>query len=212
MKIRTYLSILAVVLIVAGYYVYSHWDSWQRNSFTILSSTPASGTRNVGSSAIQWRNVDETAYGFQVDLPSTPVETTTQATNERGAHEAVKMLLAHADANTDYAIAWEDNPPVARVHGDQVEAIFDAARTQAIDATYTAQLSEQRNSDQGFPARQFVAKNAQGGYLDARFIWAAPRLYMLIATFPSEKARKEADISRFFQSFKVVRAKASAGQ
>lgn len=212
MKKRSYLYILMVILAAAGYYVREHWEQWQRNSFTIVSSTKGINTEHSGKSVVKWQMSNQASYGFQIEVPSTPVETTALATNEHGAHEPVKMLMAHPDANSTFAIAWEDNPPVARVHGDEVDAIFDAARTQAIDATYTAQLSERRDTDQGYPARQFVAKNSNGGYLDARFIWASPRLYMLIATYPSDQDRNEADITHFFQSFKVVRGKTTAGQ
>ena len=212
MKKRTYIYIVVVVLAAAGYYVHEHWDAWQRNSFTIVSSTKEPALLQHNVSTLTWQNADESANGFTVAVPSNPVETTALATNEHGAHEPVKMLIAHPDANSTFAVAWEDNPPVARVHGDQVDAIFDAARSQAINATYTSQLSEQRNTDQGFPARQFVARNNQGGYLDARFIWAAPRLYMLIATYPNEQDRKEIDITHFFQSFKIVQNKKSAAR
>ena len=210
MKKRTYTYIVVVLLAAAGYYVQEHWYAWQRNSFTIVSSTQIPSALQHKSSTLTWQNADESARGFTAEVPSNPVETTTQATNERGSHEPVRMMIAHPDANSTYSVAWEDNPPVARVHGDRVDAIFDAARTQAIDATYTSQLSEQNNTDQGFPARQFVAKNANGGYLDARFIWAAPRLYMLIAAYPSAQDRNEADITHFFQSFKIVQPKTSA--
>ena len=211
MKKRTYIYIAVVVIAAAGYYVHEHWDAWQRNSFTIVSSTQEPAILQHKQSTLTWQNADESSIGFTIAVPSNPVETTTQATNEHGAHEPVKMMISHPDANSTMAVAWEDNPPVARVHGDRVDAIFDAARTQAIDATYTSQLSEQNNTDQGFPARQFVAKNAQGGYLDARFIWAAPRLYMLIAAYPSAQDRSEIDVTHFFQSFKIVQPKSAAG-
>lgn len=212
MKKRSYLYIVMVVLAAAGYYVQQHWQQWQRNSFTIVSSTQTANVSNGKKAVLKWQVANESSYGFQVEVPSRTVETTVQATNEHGTPEPVKMLMAHPDANSTFAVAWEDNPPVARVNGDQVDGIFDEAKTQAINATYTSQLSDRRDTDQGYPARQFVAKNANGGYLDARFIWASPRLYMLIATYPTGTDRSEADITHFFQSFKIVRGKNSAGQ
>jgi hypothetical protein len=212
MKKRSYLYILIVVLAAAGYYIHEHWEQWQRNSFTIVSSTQTANRSNGGKAVLKWQVANESSHGFQVEVPSRPVETTVQATNEHGAQEPVKMMITHPDTNSAFAVAWEDNPPVARVNGDQVDAIFDAAKTQAISATYTSQLSDRRDTDQGYPARQFVAKNASGGYLDARFIWAAPRLYMLIATYPTGEDRSEADITHFFQSFKIVRGKNPAAQ
>ena len=212
MKKRSYLYILVVVLAAAGYYIHEHWDQWQRNSFTIVSSTQTPNRSNANKAALKWQVANESSVGFQVEVPSRTVETTVQATNEHGSQEPVKMLIAHPDANSSFAVAWEDNPPVARVNSDQVDAIFEEAKTQAINATYTSQLSDRRDTDQGYPARQFVAKNANGGYLDARFIWASPRLYMLIATYPTGQDRSEPDITHFFQSFKIVSGKNSSAQ
>jgi hypothetical protein len=40
--------------------------------------------------------------------------------------------------------------------------------------------------------------------MNSRLIYINPRLYMLIAAFPSESARREQDVARFFDSFAIV--------
>jgi hypothetical protein len=40
--------------------------------------------------------------------------------------------------------------------------------------------------------------------MSSRLIYVNPRLYMLIAAFPSEGARREQDVARFFDSFAIV--------
>jgi hypothetical protein len=51
-----------------------------------------------------------------------------------------------------------------------------------------------------------VARNAEGGILNGRLILAGSHLYMLIATFPRNEERREEDVNRFFQSFKLSAA------
>jgi hypothetical protein len=48
---------------------------------------------------------------------------------------------------------------------------------------------------------QVSAQNGNGGVLDARLIMAGNRLYVLMALFPSAGARRERDVTRFFDSF-----------
>jgi hypothetical protein len=64
-------------------------------------------------------------------------------------------------------------------------------------------LTRQPNT-QGSPGREFTARNSGGGGLNSRLIYAGPWLYMLTAAFPSEGARRDKDVSRFFNSFVIV--------
>jgi hypothetical protein len=70
--------------------------------------------------------------------------------------------------------------------------------------TQTSLISESATTVAGFPGRDFSAGNAGGGILNSRLVYASPRLYMLIASFPSESARREEDVLRFFNSFQIV--------
>jgi hypothetical protein len=62
-------------------------------------------------------------------------------------------------------------------------------------------VSEARTTPGGFPARDILARNAGGGVMDTRLIYAGQRLYMLTAVFPSMNVRREQDVMRFFNSF-----------
>ena len=70
--------------------------------------------------------------------------------------------------------------------------------------TQTTEVSEVRSNPGGSPGRDFVGRNAGGGVLNARLIYAGQRLYLLSATFPSVAARRDEDIARFFNSFALT--------
>ena len=65
-------------------------------------------------------------------------------------------------------------------------------------------MSESKNEITGFPAREFAARNVGGGVMNSRLIFAGSRLYMLIAAFPAASARRDQDVTRFFNSFTVL--------
>lgn len=205
MKKSYYLYALLVVSAAAGYYVWEHWDSWQQSSFTIVNSTAT--VPSAAHSTVSWHKVDKSNIGFQVEMPAEATQTTVQADSELGTKEPVQMLIAKPDGDTTFAVSWEDDPPVARVNDLIPDKTMDAARDQEMAATGTTKVSEVRSAAQGFPSREFTAKNANGGYEDTRFIYAAPRLYMLIATYPSSDASREKDITHFFNSFQIMTGK-----
>jgi hypothetical protein len=93
---------------------------------------------------------------------------------------------------------------VERANSDVPDKTLDMARDDAMQRTETTLVSETPLSQQGFPARDFSARNLGGGVFNARLILARKRLYMLTATFPSVDARREQDVIRFFNSFSVV--------
>jgi hypothetical protein len=153
---------------------------------------------------INWEKVDRSAQGFQVEMPTDIKELQIPAYNESGGSEQVNMIFSHADAETSFAVAWADDPPVARANQRSPAKLLDMAQDDAMARTQTSLTGENRNDFDGFPARDFSARNAGGGILNSRLIYATPRLYMLIAAFPSENARREEDVRRFFNSFAVV--------
>ncbi len=153
---------------------------------------------------IVWQTVDRSQDGFSVDMPLDVKSIEVPAYNERGGTEQVKMLFANPDAQTTFAISWADHPPVTRASGDQVEQTLDTARNDALARTQSTLVSESRGTVQGYPMRDFSGRNAGGGVFSARLVLAGPRLYMLIATFPADSARREQDVIRFFNSFKIT--------
>jgi hypothetical protein len=156
------------------------------------------------TSRITWENVDRSPDGFKVEMPADIEETQVQANNERGGWDQVNMILSKSNAETTYAVAWADDPPVARANDRNAGRILDMARDDAMERTRTSLTTETRNIVGGFPARDFSARNTAGGVMTSRLIYVNPRLYMLIAAFPSQSARREQDVARFFDSFAIV--------
>ncbi len=153
---------------------------------------------------ISWENVDRSTDGFKVEMPAEVKELQVPADNERGGSDRVNMILSNANAETTFAVAWADDPPVARANDRNAGRILDMARDDAMARTQTSLTKESRSTIGGFPARDFSARNSAGGVMNSRLIYINPRLYMLIAAFPSESARREQDVARFFDSFAIV--------
>jgi hypothetical protein len=185
-----------LLLGVVGYLVYEY-----RSDFGL-------GGREAppGTSQAPWQTVDRSADGFTVQMPSAVTETEIPAYSENGVVEQVPMIEAAVDPGTTYAVAWADNPPVEQAAGDDAEKTLDMARDGALGRTQTSLISESHRDIDGHQSREFVARNAEGGILNGRLILAGSHLYMLIATFPRNEERREEDVNRFFESFKLTAA------
>ena len=153
---------------------------------------------------ITWEKVERSSDGFKIEMPAEIKDLQIPAFNETGGQEPVNMILSNADADTIFAVAWADDPPVARTNDRNPGKILDTARDDAMARTQTSLTGESRSDIDGFPARDFSAQNFGGGVMNSRLIYASPRLYMLIAAFPSVSARRDQDVARFFNSFAVV--------
>lgn len=163
---------------------------------------PAQSSGTTGRPAqMTWQTVNRPDDGFTVELPAQPTDAQVPAYNEAGSTEPVKMLVCRPDADTTFAISWEDNPPVARVNDRNPDKTLDMARDGMLSRTQTTMVSETKLTVAGHPARDIVAHNTEGGMLDARLIYTGDRLYTMIAVFPSSGARREQDVKRFFGSF-----------
>ncbi len=134
------------------------------------------------------------------------------AYNEHGGAEQVDLIYSNPSADISYSVAWADNPPVVRVNGQVSDRVLDMARDDALARTQTNLISESRINHEGFPARDFVGRNVGGGIMDIRLIYTGQRLYMLIAAFPSANARREQDVVRFYNSFKMLASSSSIPQ
>jgi hypothetical protein len=155
---------------------------------------------------IEWQKVDRSADGFRVEMPLNTKEIRIPAYDETGKADKVNMIFSSPDVDTSYSVAWEDDPPVARVSNDAPDRTLESARDGAVARTQTTLENESATSTQGFPGREFTARNSGGGVLNAQLIYAGPRLYMLTAAFPSAGAKREKDVRRFFNSFVVTGA------
>lgn len=194
------IAIGTAVLAAAGY-VYLHGGlSWLEPKSQIASTGDLSGTAGRPA-AIDWQTVNRPDDGFKIEMPVGAKDLQVPAFNEAGSMEPVKMIFSNPDADTTYAISWEDNPPVARVNNRVPDRTLDMARDGMLARTRTTLTHETQGTVGDYPARDIFAKNAGGGVLNARLIYTGDRLYTLMALFPSSGARREQDVQRFFQSF-----------
>ena len=202
-------SILLSVVLVAGLiYAYLH-----RQELGLGGSRPAqieetaasvpAQTGQSGPAPIVWEKVDRSSDGFKVEMPTGVQQTQVPAYNEHGGEEPVQMIFSNPNADTTFSVAWADNPPVARVNQSAAERTLDMAREDALNRTHTVLVTESGTSFDGFPARDFTAQNANGGTMNSRLVYAGQRLYMLTAVFPSAGARRDTDVTRFFNSFSI---------
>ena len=114
------------------------------------------------------------------------------------------MLVANPDGDVTFAVSWEDNPPVVRVSRNP-DRTLNMARDGMLARTETTIVSESRGFARDYPSLDILARNGNGGILNARLILADNRLYVLMALFPSSDARRERDVTRFFNSFVPAR-------
>jgi hypothetical protein len=202
---RWHYIVLLVVVVVGIVYVYLHWQELGLGgSHGFGSSGALSADQALSSSRpaiINWQKVDWTPDGFKVDMPSDVKEIQIPAYNEIGGTDQVNMIFSYPNSETSFSVAWADDPPVVRVNNRVPDRILDMARDDALTRTQTTLVSESRITPGGFPARDFAARNVDGGVINSRLISAGSRLYMLIAAFPSANARRDQDVTRFFNSF-----------
>jgi hypothetical protein len=198
--------LLSIILIIGLIYIYLHRQELGLGSSrpvpveepVVSGPAPASQT---GPASIVWEKIDRSRDGFRVEMPTGVQQTQVPAYNERGGEEPVQMIFSNPSADTTFSVAWADNPPVARINQRSAERTLEMARDDALNRTQTALVNESGASFDGHPARDFTAQNANGGTMSSRLIYVGQRLYMLTAVFPSAGARRDEDVSRFFNSF-----------
>ena len=211
---RWYYIVLGGILITGVVYIYLH-----RVDLGLVSSPVGDETYNAGTGSsaaanpnasqsrpahVVWQKLDRSQDGFKVDMPADIKQIQIPAYNTTGGAEQVDMVYAYPDAETSYSIAWADNPPVGRVYNMAVDKTLDTARDDSLARTQATLVSESKSNRRGYPARDFVGRNAGGGIFNARLMLVGPRLYMMIAAFPSDTARRPQDVARFFDSFAIV--------
>jgi hypothetical protein len=180
---------------LAGPHAIAANESRATNGPTVPTARPAT---------IVWQKVDRTSDGFRVEMPADVKQIQIPAYNETGGADPVETIFSNPDTETTFSVAWADNPPVARVNRHEAGQILEMARDGAVARTQTSLVTESTSTTQGFPGRDFAARNSGGGVMNSRLIYAGSRLYMLNAAFPSEGARRDRDVSRFFNSFTVM--------
>jgi hypothetical protein len=182
-----------------------------REGLGLAGLLPFSGAREASSTdraaisghpaRMVWRTIERPDEGFRVDLPREPTDAQAPAYNEAGVSEPVKMLLSNPGGDTTFAVTWQDNPPIARANNRLPERTLEKARDGMLARTQTSLVTSTRFMLRGYPGLEIMGRNAGGGVLNARLIYAGERLYTLMALFPSEDVRREEDVNRFFNSF-----------
>lgn len=209
--------VLGVIVIGAiGYCVYVYRvqlglvGSTNGHSAASPSTGPKSSTdrpQPVQSSAtIFWQLIDRPDDGFKVEMPAGVTETQVPAYDARGVTHPVEMIESSPSPRATFAVTWAENPPVEHGSEGNSAETLDRARDGALAHTQTTLTGESRSKHEGYLESDFSARNDSGGTLSARLILARARLYMLITTYPSASARRDDDVSRFFNSFCIVPA------
>lgn len=203
---RIYTILLGVAVLGGAVYVYLHRQDWGLAG----SSSGSSGSDQASHPAqVSWTMVDRSPEGFKLEMPAETREIEVPAYNQQGGAEQVAMIYSYPDPATSYSISWADNPPVARSVSDDPKQTLDTARNGALARTQTQLVSEAQSTRQGFPIRDFVGRNQSGGVFNARLVLADHRLYLLMAAFQGAGSRRDDDVTRFFDSFRVVSAAAA---
>jgi hypothetical protein len=198
-----YFIVTVVAIGVIAYIVYEHRVWLGLGSAGGGVPTDVTNT-DLQPAHVSWRVVDRTQDGFRIDMPSDASEEQIPAYTVKGGVEQMEMLVAMPNADTTYAIAWDDNPPVERASGEAVERTLDNARDGALARTHTTLIAETHANYLGYPARNFSGRNDSGGLFQARLILAGKQLYMMIVAFPAASARRDEDVNHFFDSFKLT--------
>jgi hypothetical protein len=186
--------------VAAGGYLYVH----DGKALGSLFSSNSGGKLLAVAGGPQWRTIERPGDGFRVELPGEARDVQAPAYNETGGTEPIHMLTTSPSSDITYAVAWQDNPPVARV-SHSIERTLYMARDGILARTETTIVSESRGFHRDYPSLDILARNNQGGILNARLILADDRLYTLLALFPDASARRERDVERFFKSFVPAR-------
>jgi hypothetical protein len=221
LSVKHWRYFVAVVLcLVIIYYVYIHRQDLGlvRPHAEVISDSSAPRSDSTEPAAVpalrvgsfNWRAVNRASEGFRVEMPADVRKTQVPAYNDRGGSEEISMIIANPDADSSYSVSWADDPPVIRNSDHTADHILEIAKQGALARTQTTQVTETRTNPGGNPGRDFVGRNAGGGGISARLICAGRRLYMLTATFPSDSARRDQDIARFFNSFSITGASAAS--
>jgi hypothetical protein len=199
------LLIGTAVLAAAAYFYINGGLGFTHRPEALERIISSSGLGNSRPASMNWQTAVRPDAGFSVEMPSEPKDLQVPAYNEAGSTEPVKMIFANPDGETTFAVSWADNPPVARVNNRLPDKTLDAARDGMLMRTQTFLDHDSHASAAGYPARDVTAHNAGGGVLNVRLIYTGERLYTLMALFPSSNARREQDVTRFYNSFQSSR-------
>lgn len=203
MRRLLYFVLIVILIGVIVYFVYEH-RAWLGFGSTGGGVPTEETNTDLEPAHVSWHTVNRVQDGFNIDMPSDSSEIQIPAYNVTGGAEEMDMLVATPNAETTYAIVWDDNPPVERASGEAVERTLDNARDGALARTQATLVGESRANYLGYPGRDFSGRNQSGGLFNARLILKGTKLYMMIVAFPAPSARRDEDVNHFFDSFKLT--------
>jgi hypothetical protein len=209
---KWYYRIGLLLLLAGAVYLYFNWNSLQP-VFGFNTGVKRSKSLNpfAPKDKLGWQIFKSDDDSYRVEIPAKPKEESVSAFNVDGSTEPVHMFVSHIDGNVAYAVAWADNPPIARLTHSSPDNLLDTARDGAMERTHTRLITETHITVQGFSARDFQASTQPGtAFLYARLIYAGQRLYMLLVIYPNAESLHEQDTVRFFNSLKIGQGNAGA--
>jgi hypothetical protein len=162
---------------------------------------PSTGAESRSSQTV-WQTVDRSADGFRVEMPADVTESHAPAYTTLGVARRVEMLQASPSPGETFAISWDDNPPVRQAARQDAGHTLDLALNGALARTQTVLITQSRSTYAGYDSRDFIARG-DGGIMQARLVMAGSRLFLLIASFPSQGPQHDTDVGRFFNSLAV---------
>jgi len=166
----------------------------------------ATGPAPMDGRAPAWRVVDRPADGFRVEMPAEVTDGRAPAFTGHGIQEEIPLIEASPRPENLFAVAWDDDPPVEHSAGEEAENTLDTAQAGALTRTGAVLTGEWQSHASGDPERDFTGRIAGGGVLNARMILAGRRLFMLLATSPPQSPERDAEVDRFFNSFRLTAA------
>ena len=198
--------LLLVALVAIGWYYYGHLVPQKLSTVqtTETIQTVNSNQNPPPPQAINWETVERPQQGIKLQMPAGAQDSEAPAFKANGVAEQVNMVLSNTNANTTFAIGWENDPPVAEANRHDPQRTLQAARDGMLARTQTILIQQSDLKVAGFPALDLSARNQGGGILDARLIYVNGCLYSLIVAFPDLAARRQSDVDRFYQSFTPV--------
>lgn len=198
--------LLILALVAVGWYFYGHLVPQKLSTVQTTETTQIvnSNQNSAQPPAITWETVERPQDSIKLQMPAGAKDSDAPAYKANGAAEQVNMVLSNTNADTTFAIGWENDPPVAQANRHDPERTLQAARDGMLARTQTFLIQQSDLKVAGFPALDLSARNQGGGILDARLIYVNGCLYSLIVAFPDLAARRQSDVDRFYQSFTPV--------
>lgn len=195
--------LLLLAVVAVGWYFYGHPALLKSSTIHTTETIQTANSDQIAAqtATIGWQTVERPQDGIKLQMPAGARDSEAPAYTTKGAAEQVNMVTSNPSSGTTYAIGWEKDPPVARANRGDPQRTLEAARDGMLARTQTFLIQQSDLKVAGFPALELSARNAGGGILDARLIYAHGCLYSLIITFPDLATRRQTDVNRFYQSF-----------